>query len=102
MSFGSSQGYDHVAGLPVLRANRETCVVCGHPTGDCVGEMPAPKHIWGLGDVPSLVDEQTVLVGQDIYEERQITQYSKVKVRIAKAGQKIPLHKARELGIVDK
>lgn len=45
-------------------------------------------------------ESQTVLVGEDIFEERQITPFTKRQVLIARAGQKIPLTKARELGII--
>ena len=92
--------WDYVSGIQVLRADRQQCPVCGHPTGDCAGDGLPPKRVWGLGDVPSLADQQTVLVGEDIFEERQITQFTKTKVLVARAGQQIPLAKARELGII--
>jgi hypothetical protein len=62
--------------------------------------MNPPKKIWGLGDIPSLEDEQTVLVGEDIWEERQITPYTRSTVLVAKAGTHIPLTQARDLGII--
>lgn len=89
-----------VNGFTFLRATREPCPVCGHPTGDCTGDSGPPKRIWGLGDVPSMVEGQTVLVGEDIWEEKQITAYTKTKVLVARAGSKIPLVQARELGII--
>lgn len=101
MTFGTSGSqWDYVSGIHVLRADRQQCPVCGHPTGDCKGDGLPPKRIWGLGDVPSMVAEQTVLVGEDIYEDRQITQFTTTKVLVARAGQQIPLVKARELGII--
>jgi len=101
MAFGfHDHQHDTVAGVPVIRATREQCPVCGHPTGDCTGDSSPPKRIWGLGDVPSMEESQTVLVGEDIFEERQITPFTKRQVLIARAGQKIPLTKARELGII--
>jgi len=93
-------GGQYVAGARVVRADRSPCPVCGHPTGDCAGVMEPPKRIWGLGDIPSLEDTQTVLVGEDIWEQRQITPYTVSKVLVAKAGQHIPLKQARELGII--
>ena len=89
-----------VNGITFLRATREPCPVCGHPTGDCTGDTDPPKKIWGLGDIPSMAEGQTVLVGEDIWEEKQITAYTKTKVLVARAGSKIPLSQARELGII--
>jgi len=100
MEFQPFQTEEFIAGARVLRADRSECPVCGHPTGDCTGETGPPKKIWGLGDIPSMEESQTVLVGEDIIEERQITPYTKRKVIVARAGQKIPLQKARELGII--
>lgn len=98
-SYGQG-GSEYLAGARLVRADRSPCPVCGHPTGDCSGEMAPPKRIWGLGDIPSLEESQTVLVGEDIWEERQITPYTKSRVLVAKAGQHIPLLQARELGII--
>lgn len=100
MAFGfydRSSGY--LNGIEVLRADRSPCPVCGHPTGDCNGENDAPKRIWGLGDVPSMVEGQTVLVGEDVWEEKEITPGVKTRVLVARAGSQIPLTKAKELGI---
>jgi len=99
----SSIGYSNnefIAGARVVHADRSPCPVCGHPTGDCKGASGPPKKIWGLGDIPSLEDSQTVLVGEDIWQERQITPYTRSKVLVAKAGQHVPLKLARELGII--
>lgn len=100
MAFQDPMNHDVVAGYPVLRADRGECPVCGHPTGDCAGETAPPRRIWGLGDVPSMVEGQTVLVGEDIWEDRQITPYTTSRVLVAKAGSQIPLEKAKELGII--
>jgi hypothetical protein len=45
-------------------------------------------------------DQQVVLVEQDLFEERQISPFTTSKVLVARAGQHIPLTKARELGII--
>lgn len=90
-----------INGMTILPASREPCPVCGHPTGDCTGESAPPKKIWGLGDIPSMAEGQTVLVGEDIWEEKEITPGVKTRVLVARAGSKIPLPKARELGIFD-
>lgn len=86
--------------IRVLRSRNEPCIVCGHPTGDCPGENSHPTHIWGATEVPSLADENMVLVEKDIIEYRQITPFSKSKVLIARAGQQVSVTRARELGIL--
>lgn len=98
MEFGKSETF--IAGARLLRADREPCPVCGDPTGDCSGESDPPKKIWGLGDIPSMEDQQTVYVGHDIVQEKWITPFTKSKVLVAAAGSQIPLSKARELGLI--
>lgn len=98
--FSDSQPEFILGDVRILRHNSEPCVVCGHPTGDCAGEMAQPLHIWGTTEVPSLVDTNMVLVDEDIIEYRQITPFSKSKVLVARAGQQIPASRARELGII--
>jgi hypothetical protein len=84
-------------------ANREPCIVCGHPTGDCHGESAPLKGIAGFGVTESLKKVQTFYVEQDIYEERQITPFTKIKVLVHRAGKHIPYLEAEKLGlIVDK
>ena len=97
-SFGRSE--THIAGARLLRADRNPCPVCGDPNGDCSGDSGPPVRIWGLGDIPSMEDEQTVFVHKDIIQERQITPFTKSKVLVAAAGSQIPLSKARELGLI--
>lgn len=81
------------------RAEREPCPVCGHPTGDCSGELPAPEKIAGFNTIESLVPQQTFLVEENIYEERQITPFTKARVLKHAAGKHIPLQEARNLGL---
>jgi len=89
--------------IPLLRADRQPCIVCGHPTGDC-------KDIGGQ-DVGSLKsaffkataessEEKTILVEEDIIQERQITPFSRSMVLVAKAGTYITPSKAKEFGII--
>lgn len=86
--------------ISILRATREPCPVCGHPTGDCSGEDGPPQKIVGLtGVIESLKEIQTVLVEEDIYEERQITPFTKAKVIIHHKGSYVTLEKAKNLGI---
>jgi hypothetical protein len=46
-----------------------------------------------------MVEGQTVLVGEDVWEEKEITPGVKTRVLVARAGSQIPLTKAKELGI---
>lgn len=86
-------------GVLFVRADRQPCVVCGHPTGDCATDDSKPKNIIGLGTIPSMEASQDFLVEEDIIMERQITPFTTSRVVIARKGQKIPLSKARELGL---
>ena len=86
--------------IQILRQGNEPCIVCGHPTGDCATEHSAPAHIWGVTEVPSMEDDTMILVEEDIVSYRQITPFTKSKVLLARAGQKISVTRARELGIV--
>lgn len=83
----------------LLESKREPCIVCGHPTGDCVGDSGPPKNIAGFGITDSLIDSQTFYLEEDIYEERQITPFTKIKVLVHKKGKQIPLREAEELGL---
>lgn len=86
--------------ISILRATREACPVCGHPTGDCDGESGPPEKIVGLtGVIESLKESQTVLVENDIYEERQITPFTKARVIIHHKGSYVTLEQAKNLGI---
>ena len=102
MSFYNSTGQDEfvLGNVRLIRASREPCPVCGHPTGDCKGDQIPMGRILLHGSTPSLEDEQTVYVEQDIYEERQIGEFTTARFLIARKGQKISFDKARELGIL--
>ena len=87
--------------VEVLRADREKCPVCGHPTSDCTGENPIElTRILGMGAFPSIKIEPTILVHEDVWEERWLSPFTKRNVRVAKAGTGIPLSEAIRLGIV--
>jgi hypothetical protein len=87
--------------ITIHRATRQPCLVCGHPTGDCVGELEAPKKIVGLtgGVIESIKDKQTILVEENIYEDRQITPFTKARVIIHHKGSYVTLEQAKNLGI---
>jgi hypothetical protein len=86
-------------GVRILRANRQPCIVCGHPTGDCATEHSRPSNIIGFGTIPSMEKQQEFLVEEDVVVEQQITPFTRSKVILARKGQKIPLARARELGL---
>jgi hypothetical protein len=99
--YSGLENKEYVLGsIPVLRHNAQPCIVCGHPTGDCATPSSAPKHIWGVTQVPSLEDSTMILVESDVVEWRQITPFTKSKVILASKGQQISVSRARELGIV--
>lgn len=100
IGFGLLPGQRRIGDYVISMADRQPCPVCGHPTGDCAGSSEKPDHIWGLGAVPSMEKNQTFLVEEDIYEERQITPYTKSRVLLAPKGKHIPLTRARELGLI--
>lgn len=86
--------------ISVSGANREPCIVCGHPTGDCQGDSDPPRAIAGFGTTESLKQQQTFYLEQDIYEEKQITPFTKTKVLIHRAGKHIPYLEAEKLGLI--
>lgn len=47
-----------------------------------------------------MADTNMVRVEHDVIEYRQITPFSKSRVLLARAGQQIPVARARELGII--
>lgn len=101
MTHGYQERTEYIYGdLQIVRHDFGPCIVCGHPTGDCATEDSAPDHIWGATEVPSLENETMILVEEDVIEYRQITPFTKSKVLLARAGQKIPVSRARELGIL--
>jgi len=88
--------------IPIVRATREPCIVCGHPTGDCTPEDHSPQDIhiaFSTTESTTLKDITLVYVDEDIYEERQISPFTTAKVLIARKGQQVTLERARELGI---
>ena len=87
-------------GIEVLRASNEPCPVCGHPTGNCAGTSPPPDKIAGLGTIPSLRKQQTILVEEDIWEKVEIAQGIFTRVLRAKAGSQMPYDKAVEWGLI--
>ena len=88
--------------VSILRADREACIVCGHPTGDCTPDDHNPQDVHiDLSDsrLESLKDEKLIYVDETIYGERQITPFTTAKVILARAGTYVTAERARELGI---
>lgn len=99
--FGSAGGDKIFHDTTILRGDRGPCIICGHPTGDCAGTSGPPIVIFGQGISDTLNETQTVLVEEDIFEERQITPYTKSRVLIHRKGKQIPYSEAKRLGLVD-
>ena len=100
-AFGGPPDREEINGVTYLRATRQACPVCGHPSGDCKGESPDPTTIWGYNTNTSLDLNQTFLVEEDYYEEREIGPNLFVKILVYKKGKQIPLLKAKELGFIN-
>jgi hypothetical protein len=86
--------------IPLSRADRQPCPVCGHPTGDCVGESKKPEHIAGFNQIESMKLNQTVLVEEDIWEEIMLTPFTKTKILVYPKGRQIPIAEAEKLGLI--
>jgi hypothetical protein len=87
-------------GVRIVRASRQPCIVCGHPTGDCADNFPAPARI--VGDNVEVAERKPldVLVPENIYEERQITPFTRARVLVAAAGTYVTQDRAHDLGII--
>jgi hypothetical protein len=88
--------------VTAIGADRMPCIVCGHATGDCTGDSGPPLVIFGQGSSESIIDTQTILVEEDIYEDRQITPFTRAKVLLHKKGKQIPFREAEKLGLVER
>jgi hypothetical protein len=89
-----------LGGIPILRADRKPCPVCEHPTGDCSTDTARPMHIAFTDSVlETLKDSQMILVEENIYEDRQITPFTKTTVITVHKGSYVTLERAQELGI---
>lgn len=93
---------DYVLGdIPISRADREPCLVCGHTTGDCAPSLhEKPPHIaFADSVIQTMKEQQLVLVEETVYGERQVTPFTKAKVVLARKGTHITVERAIELGI---
>jgi hypothetical protein len=87
-------------GVRIIRATREPCVVCGHPTGDCADAPNAPITIFGSAVEKPSRKEPDVFVPEDIYGEAQITPFTRSRVLLAAGGTYVSVTKAKELGLL--
>ncbi len=97
---------DQIYGISILRAGRDACPVCQHPTGDCnehEGYEPVGLNHIAFTDstLETMKDIQTILVEENIYEDRQMTPFTKTRVIIHHKGSYVTVEKAKELGILD-
>ena len=91
---GFAEGY-------ILHADREPCPGCGHPTGDCAGDLESPDSLVGWADSPdSMRQVQMVYLENEIWEEKQITPGRTTKILKHRAGSSIPYEEAKKLGLV--
>lgn len=83
----------------LIRATRQPCPICGHPTGDCTGDSGPPTRVLGPDIFPSLKQEEIFIVEEDVYEERAISNLTTTRVLVARKGTAMPKSKAQDLGL---
>lgn len=95
---------DYVFGdIPISRATRQPCMVCGHSTGDCTGTDHPPVRIIGADLYTNkALRDPGVLVPADIYDEVPLTPFTKTRVLIARAGSYIARDKAEKYGLTNR
>ena len=84
-------------GVSLTRADRKPCPICGHPTGDCTGEVEE-THIILADEAPP--EANLVKVPKRITREVWVTPLTKAQVVVADAGSYVTVEKAKELGII--
>lgn len=87
-------------GVRIVRASRQPCIICGHPTGDCTDFPEAPLVVFGEKVKTAAKREPDVFVPEDIYGEKQITPFTRARVLLAAKGTYVPADKAQELGLL--
>lgn len=85
--------------ITIVAADRQPCLVCGHPTGDCTGET-ALDHIIGFDKKSGATSSPKHFVEEDVWAEKQITPYTKARVLLYKQGDQIPHDEAVKLGLL--
>lgn len=82
-----------------LRADRQPCPICGHPTGDCATTTEPPDHVAATDTFPSLGHVEMHIVEEDVHEERRISPFTVARILVVRKGQAITVERARELGL---
>jgi hypothetical protein len=101
--FGEVSIFESPSGeVKIARADRMPCPVCGHPTGDCVGDSETLRQetVWGFNTNSSLDESVTFYLEDDYIEEREIAPGITTRVVIHKKGKSIPLGEAKRLGLI--
>lgn len=85
--------------IPIVRATRKKCPVCGHPTGDCAG-----------GNNPDVVDvsgremadpsSNLIRAPRTVTKEVELGGGASATKILVKKGELITIDKARELGLL--
>jgi hypothetical protein len=104
----NTQAEEIFPGVKFYSANREPCIVCNHPTGDCGSHssdsqqesFPPLRIQFGEIATKKQEDDPEVRVERDIFKEVQLTSMTKTRVLVARAGTFIPKSKAQELGLI--
>jgi len=99
-AFGGSEDVETINGIKIYRRTGSPCPVCGHPTGDCKGELQSPKTIFGYSANGELADSVTFFLEEDYVETREIAPGLTTRVLVHKKGTAIPLSRAKELGLL--
>jgi len=86
--------------MSIGRSNEQACPVCGHPSGDCLGTSGPPVRIIGASLFPSLGHEDIFIVEEDVWVDEQVAADITTKVRVAKAGDAIPMSRAALLHLL--
>lgn len=87
-------------GIQFSGADRQPCLVCGHPTGDCVGDSPSPSEIAGFKVNEDPKQLQTYQIKEDIYEKREIAPGVMTKFITHHKGKFISIEEAEKLGLL--
>jgi hypothetical protein len=92
-------------GISILRADRQSCIICGHPTGDCVShfgeaQIPTEVRVQFAPLVESRKEEEVIFVAKDVHKEVALSSMTKTRILVAKAGTYVTKSKAEELGII--
>lgn len=89
--------YNSTSDIVVLEADRKPCIVCGHPTGDCVGD----SHWQGAAHFVRPVKDPaaTFTVPVRVYLEK-LSGQRWVKTLLYAVGTRITPTEARRVGII--